>query len=242
MEKKTPNHQSEESNQEKGKLESTEIGPQAQVEPTKEARTQEQKHPKNKSLMIIIILLLITLISCIVTFFAYYIITNNYSEDTEKKDREEEKGDKDLPIVPEEQEDNGEKEDQEPAEEFQSCTATSFDGLEYQHGKSYTTLDGCQTCECNDGSWDCLINPSCIANPTQCTDPDGTHNDGDSWTTSDGCRDCTCNSGTANCNLIPNNCCVHDGLTYENGESFPNDCNTCVCTNGDVNCTLMLCP
>jgi hypothetical protein len=35
--------------------------------------------------------------------------------------------------------------------------------------------------------------------------------------------------------------CVHNGVTYRDGESYMNECNTCMCSNGQSICTLMAC-
>jgi len=125
---------------------------------------------------------------------------------------------------------------------YDSCVATGFDGETYEHGEKYTTLDDCETCECIDGEWDCLINPACIPDTTKCNFEGSSYSDGDTFNTTDGCRTCSCDNGTVECTLIPNMCCFEEGIYYLNGESFMKECNTCTCTNGEVMCTLMMCP
>ena len=85
-------------------------------------------------------------------------------------------------------------------QEKNSCVATTFDGNTYEHGQSYTTEDGCQTCECNDGSWNCQVDDECLNPPkADCTYNGETYNAGDTFPAGDDCNTCECSDGAVDC-------------------------------------------
>jgi len=125
----------------------------------------------------------------------------------------------------------------------EDCKAKKFDGKKYDDGESYTTLDGCETCTCNDGNWNCQVKPSCIILPSDCTHDNTIYHEGDARS-ADCDQTCTCSDGNWDCVIPPSSsCCKSDGKIYHSGESFPasDGCNTCSCNNGHASCTMMLC-
>ena len=63
-----------------------------------------------------------------------------------------------------------------------TCIASNFDGGTYDSGESYTTEDGCQTCTCNNGNWDCTVASECITPDSNCTYDGNTYANGEEWT------------------------------------------------------------
>ncbi len=127
--------------------------------------------------------------------------------------------------------------------EPKNCKAKKFDGKKYDDGESYTTKDGCETCTCDDGNWDCKIKDSCIILPSDCTHNNRVYHDGEARSAE--CdQTCTCDKGNWKCVMAPgSSCCKEGDKLYHNGESYPasDGCNTCTCNNGHANCTMMLC-
>jgi hypothetical protein len=123
-----------------------------------------------------------------------------------------------------------------------SCKAEDFDDKKYDDGESYTTKEGCETCECNDGKWNCQVKDSCIILPSDCIFDDRIYHDKETRN-ADCDQTCTCDDHHWKCEMDSSSSCCKaaDGKIYHNGESFPKDCNTCTCNNGSINCTMMLC-
>lgn len=216
----------------------------------------------NRSLLWAIILLLVALISLVAVYVAFNMIDKQDSQLTPEPSvtQKSNKAQK-PPVTPEKTPEPEVKpsepvvqapplaaeekpvEDEEEEPEPEDCKAKDFDGKKYDDGESYTTLDGCETCTCNDGNWGCKVKPSCIILPSDCTYDNQIYHNGE--TRSAECdQTCTCDGGNWDCVMSPSSlCCERDGQIHPNGASFPagDDCNTCTCNSGSVNCTLMFC-
>ncbi|MBN2100504.1 hypothetical protein JW710_01230 [Candidatus Dojkabacteria bacterium] len=191
------------------------------------------------AILVALFIVLILSVGAAVVGYMYF-TDNDNNDDTDREAEKSEDENKD-----DEGEDEEETEEDETPQADNSCVATGFDGHRYDSGESYTTADGCQTCTCDNGAWDCEEDPSCateVAGPYDCVHDGVIYHDGESYTI-DACRERTCMSGMWGY-VIDTACCYYDGEYHESGSSFPSidGCNTCNCTNGSIGCTLMLCP
>ncbi len=175
-----------------------------------------KKNGKQKNVIIILLVLILGLILCIGAVGGY-MLYSNYNEDKDQGDEgseeevtDENEDDREIEEVEDDDNSDSDTNGSEPSgdhgagvpDDSGNCVATGFDGLEYGDGDSYTTLDGCETCTCNNGSWDCTVDPSCTVPAGGCTYDGSVYNNGDSFPASDGCNTCTCNNGNVNCTLM----------------------------------------
>ncbi|XP_060554606.1 kielin/chordin-like protein isoform X3 [Ruditapes philippinarum] len=121
-------------------------------------------------------------------------------------------------------------------------------GKTYQDGESFK--DDCNTCNCNDGFAGCT-RMACPDRPGTCPQPRETIGLGACLNECNADSECPygqkcCSNG---CGRVCMNAlggggqsCVHNGITYQDGETFKDDCNTCRCNNGFAACTRMACP
>jgi hypothetical protein len=156
----------------------------------------------------------------------------------------------DSPTSTEEEEDNDDDEyddesiDDETEVTYASCIAISFDDEEYAHRAWYTTLDGCQTCTCDNSNWNCTVEDRCLDEGADCEHEGEGFSVGEEFVSDDGCVTYSCEGVGYVAIYFNDDCCVYNEEIYPNGETFPSTdgCNTCRCTSGSVTCTMMLCP
>ncbi|XP_030646302.1 LOW QUALITY PROTEIN: kielin/chordin-like protein [Chanos chanos] len=106
-----------------------------------------------------------------------------------------------------------------PGECCPTCSACDLDGQPYNG--SFSTADGCQTCNCQSGEVLCVDVEQC---PQSCRD-------GVKHPFGSCCRDCS-------------RCDLHGDVILD-GVSFPDrrdPCTHCTCTGGNIMCTAALCP
>jgi hypothetical protein len=199
----------------------------------------EKDSNSSKKLLVIIVILLAILLLGSLGVIGYMLLKGDSSTE---EDKTEESVEEDTEEEEETDDTEDEEEDTTETTVTTDCVATGFDGETYEDGDSYTTLDGCQTCSCDRGEWDCSVDPICEMDPNDCVYEGTVYNDGDTKEI-DACRDRECTSGMWII-VIDSTCCEQDGTYYENGETFPSSdgCNTCTCTMGTSMCTMMLCP
>lgn len=70
-----------------------------------------------------------------------------------------------------------------------------YDGKVYQHGDSFPSSDGCNSCSCDAGRVACTLK-ACVKS---CVYNGKTYNHGDSFPSSDGCNTCGCSNGAVSC-------------------------------------------
>lgn len=208
------------------------------------ATSQKRGKSRNRTLLIVIILLLIVLLCCVASAFLYTIIRSRSGggssifEDLLDVFRGKEE------TVEEEQEDSTEEEEESEESESgggtstasSSCLATGFDDEEYTHGDSYTTLDGCQTCTCNDGDWDCTVEERCIAPEADCVYEGEALYIGDEVVSDDGCDRWVCEGVGHMVGYHDATCCIRRGEYYQDGETISEPCQDCVCNAGAWDC------
>lgn len=150
---------------------------------------EEVKEGGSKAVPIILGLILVVLIA----LGLYWIYTNNQ----EQKDKEAEEQKSAIEGIVDDIKDiiNAEPE---------NCIASDYDGKTYKDGESYTTDDGCQTCTCKDGSFNCKTDSDCLNRPAAgCTYNGTDYNSGETFSAGDNCNTCTCQDGSVNCTSDP---------------------------------------
>jgi hypothetical protein len=205
---------------------------------------QNKSNRGNKTLLIVIILLLVTLICCISSIFLYSVLKNReegtsiiesiknlFGLEQEETSTDEEGDDEDES---DETTDGG-----ETSTTSLSCIATGFDREEYAHGASYTTLDDCQTCTCNDGDWECTVEERCIAPAADCLFEGESYNIGDEVLSEDGCTLWVCEGVGYMAGYHDDTCCIRLGAYYQNGETISEPCQDCVCNAGTWDCGVL---
>lgn len=150
---------------------------------------------KSKSILIIIIIVLAVLLSFVSAFLLFTLLDKDDTPEGEETTIEETTQKEETPSTTTTVVDNA---DTGPKD----CVATKFDDNTYPHGDSYTTLDGCETCECDNGSWNCTVDITCTMSATDCLYEGTVYNTGDTFQASDGCNSCTCVNGGVSCTLM----------------------------------------
>ena len=186
------------------------IESKSQIDTTNNPVSQTSSNSKLLKITIVLLILLIGVIGAILASVLVSdeevevgetVVGTEESEGVEQKENDNQI-DTEESDVPEEIEELGETEEVEISGEESSCIASGFDLAEYDHGDSYTTLDDCQTCTCNDGNWDCVVNPICEIGPTDCLYTGTVYYDGDSFPSIDGCNTCNCTGGIVGCTMM----------------------------------------
>lgn len=131
------------------------------------------------------------------------------------------------------------------------CGAGScvYDGDVHSDGDRFDAVDGCNTCDCEEGEVFCT-ELYCPPTAKSCVYNGMTYEDGEGFPSVDGCNGCGCHDGLVSCTELycepdPGTCTV-DGVVYANGAGGvpdPDSCNTCSCIDGQVtDCTEIHCP
>lgn len=112
----------------------------------------------------------------------------------------------------------------------------------YAEGASRPAGDGCNTCTCSGGGWNCTA-VGCLGDA--CVYGGQIRADGSSFPASDGCNQCSCSDGAVACTeraCVPS-ACNYNGLLLPSGASAPSGdgCNSCACIDGELACTLIDC-
>lgn len=119
-----------------------------------------------------------------------------------------------------------------------------YDEVSYAQGASMPAGDGCNTCWCDGGSWNCTA-VGCRGE--SCLYGGQIRADGSSFPAADGCNQCGCNDGEVACTeractTVPRSCEVN-GQLLASGALVPGSsaCNACTCMDGEVVCSLIDC-
>jgi TILa domain/Kazal-type serine protease inhibitor domain len=122
-----------------------------------------------------------------------------------------------------------------------SCTVG---GVVYADGAGVPSLDGCNSCGCNDGQVACTL---IDCNVSQCNYQGNVYDDGEMFASADGCNSCMCSEGDVACTerACPPDppSCTYRGQLLGSGQSISagDGCNTCACIDGMMACTLIHC-
>ena len=114
------------------------------------------------------------------------------------------------------------------------CLSTKSADSTCKDGESKLADDGCNTCTCSSGLWECTELACVPDQPPDCTN-------GDTKDAGDGCNICTCSGGQWACTA---RACASDAAVpcNEGDTKLADDgCNTCTCSGGQWACTLLGC-
>ncbi|XP_045208395.2 kielin/chordin-like protein isoform X2 [Mercenaria mercenaria] len=116
--------------------------------------------------------------------------------------------------------------------------ACDYNGLTYNDGDTFTSEDGCNTCQCIEGKVACT-KMACLG----CEKDGQEYNSGTSFLSSDGCNRCMCRNGKIKCTeKTCKDCTTKEGKTVPSGTTFSVDCDMCTCLDGNVKCIDRECP